>query len=207
MLLDRQMTRRLVDNLKEHSPALVEELIPDVLKIGDIQKVLKRLLRERVPVRDLTSILECLADQSSQTKNTDVLTEYCRATLSETITGQFKSEDNTIQVVVLASQLESHLIGQAQQGVLNSNTLGFTPETVEEIYTTASGILEKMIRQGLEPAVLTSPVLRPTIYDFLVPILPEVSVLSYNDVSPDVQIKTFDRIQLKQKELQEPSSV
>ncbi len=206
-LVDRQMTRRLVDNLKEHSPALVEELIPDVLKIGDVQKVLKRLLRERVPVRDLTSILECLADQSAQTKNTDVLTEYCRASLSETITGQFRSDGNEIQVVVLASQLESHLIGQAQQGMLNSNTLGFTPKTVEEIYTTASGILEKMIRQGLEPVVLTSPVLRPTIYDFLVPILPEVSVLSYNDVSPDVQIKTFDRIRLEQKELQEPSSV
>ncbi len=205
-LVDRQMTRRLVDNLKEHSPALVEELIPEVMKIGDVQKVVKRLLRERVPVRDLTSILECLADHSSHTKNTDVLTEYCRSALSETITGQFKSEENEIQVVVLASQLESHLIGQAQQGMLNSNTLGFTPRTVEEIYTTASAILEKMIRQGLEPVVLTSPVLRPTIYDFLVPILPEVSVLSYNDVSPDVQIKTFDRIRLQQKELQETSS-
>jgi len=205
-LVDRQMTKRLVDNLKEHSPALVEELVPDVLKIGDIQKVVKRLLRERVPVRDLTTVLETLADHSGQTKNTDVLTEYARASLSETITGQFKSKDNEIQVTVLASQLESHLIGQAQQGMLNSNTLGFTPKTVEELYLSASKVLEKMIRQGLEPVMLTSPVLRPTIYDFLVPILPEINVLSYNDISPDVQIKTFDRIGLEQKELEEPKT-
>ncbi len=202
-LVDRQMTKRLVDNLKEHSPALVEELVPDVLKFGDIQKVVKRLLRERVPVRDLTTVLETLADYSGQTKNTDVLTEYCRAALAETITGQFKMENNEIQVAVLASQLESHLIGQAQQGMLNSNTLGFTPKTVEELYMNASKVLEKMIRQGLEPVMLTSPVLRPTIYDFLVPILPEINVLSYNDISPDVQIKTFDRIQLQQKEIEE----
>ncbi|MEX0680372.1 MAG: flagellar biosynthesis protein FlhA [Balneolales bacterium] len=202
-LIDRQMTKRLIDNVKENSPALVEELIPDKLNIGDVQKVIKRLLRERVPVRDLNTILETLADQSGQTKNNEVLMEYCRAALSETITGQFKSGDNEIQVVVLASQLESHLIGQAQQGALNSNTLGFTPRTVEEIYMSASGILEKMIKQGIDPVMLTSPVLRSTLYDFLVPILPEINVLSYNDISPDVQIKTFDRIRLEQHELEE----
>ncbi|MDI6402542.1 flagellar biosynthesis protein FlhA, partial [Balneolaceae bacterium ANBcel3] len=205
-LVDRQMTKRLIDNLKEHSPALIDELIPDVLKIGDVQKVVKRLLRERVPVRDLNTILETLADQSNQTKNTDVLTEYCRAALSETITGQFTHGGNEIQVSVLASQLESHLIGQAQQGLLNANTLGFTPKTVEELYMNASQILEKMIRNGLEPVLLTSPVLRPTIYDFLVPILPEINVLSYNDISPDVQIKTFDRISLEPKKIEEPEA-
>ncbi len=203
-LVDRQMTKRLVDNLKEHSPALVDEMVPDVLKYGEIQKVIKRLLRERVPVRDLTTILETLADHSAQTKNTDVLTEYTRAALAETITGQYKTSNNEIQVTVLASQLESHLIGQAQQGMLNSNTLGFTPKTVEELYMSASKVLEQMIRQGLEPVMLTSPVLRPTIYDFLVPILPEIVVLSYNDISPDVQIKTFDRIGLEKKKLEEP---
>ncbi len=204
-LVDRQMCRRLIDNLKEHSPALVEELIPEVLNVGDVQRVIKRLLRERVPVRDLNTILETLADHSTQTKNSDVLTEYCRAALSETITNQFRTQNNEINVAVLASQLESHLIGQAQQGLLNSNTLGFAPKTVEELYMSASKVLEKMIREGYDPIMLTSPVLRPTIYDFLVPILPEITVLSYNDISPDVQIKTYDRVSLQPKELEEPA--
>ena len=88
------------------------------MKIGDIQKVLKRLLRERVPIRDLITILETLADYCQQTNNTDVLNEYCRAALSETITRQFSTPENEVVVVMLEPQLESHLISQAQQGTL-----------------------------------------------------------------------------------------
>ncbi len=201
-LLDRQMVKKLVDNVKEFSPALVEELIPDTMKIGEVQKVLRKLLRERVPVRDLVTILETLADHYGQTKNPDVLTEYVRGALSETITRQYRDNENQVHVAVFDSSLESHLIQQAQQGSLNPNTLGFTPETVEKLYVTCSKTFEKMISEGRDPVLLTSPVLRPTVYEFLVPILPEISVLSYNDVTVDTQIKTFERISLN-KELQE----
>ena len=126
-LIDRQMVQKLIENVKEQAPALIEELVPDGMKIGDIQKVLKRLLRERVPIRDLITILETLADYCQQTNNTDVLNEYCRAALSETITRQFSTPENEVVVVMLEPQLESHLISQAQQGTLNSNTLGLTP--------------------------------------------------------------------------------
>ncbi len=203
-LIDRQMVRKLIDNVKETSPALIEELIPDNLKIGDVQKVLRQLLRERISVRDLVTILETLADHATQTKNTDVLTEYTRASLAESITKQYRNDDEEIHVAVLESSLESHLIKQAQQGNLNPNTLGFTPDTVEKLYISCSNIFEKMISAGLEPILLTSPVLRPTLYEFLVSILPEISVLSYNDITLNTQIKRFDRISLSQEKSEIP---
>jgi flagellar biosynthesis protein FlhA len=201
-LLDRQMTQKLVDNVKENSPALVDELIPDMMKIGDVQKVLRRLLRERVPIRDMVTILETLADYYPQSQNPDVLTEYARAALNETITRQYRDENENIYVAVLDSSLESHLISQAQQGNLNPNTLGFTPDTVENLYVTASKTFEEMIKEGLEPILLTSPVLRPTLYEFLSPILPEITVLSYNDITVDTNIQTFDRITLNAGNIQ-----
>jgi len=196
-LVDRQMVKKLIDNIKEQSPALVEELIPDGMKVGEIQKVLKRLLRERIPIKDLNTILETLADHCGQTSNTDVLNEYCRAALSETITKQFATDDNLVVVVMLDSNLESHLISQAQQGMLNSNTLGLTPDTVETLYKNASITFDKMIRQGYDPVLLTSPILRFTLFEFLAPILPDINVLSYNDISQDVQFKTFGRLKLE----------
>ena len=196
-LLDRQMVQKLVDNVKETAPALIDELIPDLMKIGDVQKVLRRLLRERVPVRDMVTILETLADYVTQSQNPDVLTEYVRAALAETITRQYRNENNQIKVAVFDSNLESHLIQQAQQGNLNPNTLGFTPDTVEKVYMSASKVFEGMIKQGLDPIMLTSPVLRPTVYEFMSPILPEITVLSYNDVTVDTNIDTFERISLE----------
>lgn len=206
-LVDRQMTQRLIDNIKESSPALVDELIPEGLKIGDVQKVIKRLLKERIPVKDLTTILETLADYCHQTKNTDVLTEYCRASLAETITKRFVTDDNEIVLVMLDAALESNLIGKAQQGALNSNTLGLTPEVLETLYKNASQTFQDMIRQGYDPILLTSPVLRFTLYEFLAPILPDINVLSYNDISADVQFKTLDRLRINNAELEEHALV
>lgn len=199
-LIDRQMVKKLIDNIKEQSPALVEELIPEGMKIGEIQKVLKRLLRERIPIKDLNTILETLADYCSQTNNTDVLNEYCRAALSETITTQFTNDSNEIVVVMMDSNLESHLLSQAQQGTLNNNTLGLTPDSVEGLYQNASQTFNQMIKQGYDPILLTSPILRFTLFEFLAPILPDINVLSYNDISQDVQFKTFDRLRIDQQQ-------
>jgi len=205
-LLDRQMVKKLIDNVKEENAALVEELIPEGLKIGDVQKVLKRLLKEQVPIRDLVTILETLADHQSQTQNTDVLTEYVRGAMAETITRKYKNEEGEVVVSVLSSELESHLIAQAQQGTLSANTLGFTPDTVEKLYVQASKVFEKMMTSGHEPVLLTSPVLRPVLFDFMVTIIPEITVLSYNDVTVDTQINKFERIELN-KQLKQPEPV
>jgi len=206
-LIDRQMVKRLVDNIEEQSPALVEELVPEGMRIGDIQKVLKRLLRERIPINNLVTILETLADHCQQTQNTDILTEYCRASLSEIITKRFVGADNEIVVVMMGSNLESRLIQQAQQGGLNANTLGLEPSLVEQLYKNASSTFEDMIHKGYDPILLTSPVLRHTLFEFLAPILPDINVLSYNDISQNVQFQTFDRLHIEQAELNEAASV
>jgi flagellar biosynthesis protein FlhA len=193
-LVDRQMVQKLVDNAKEQAPAVVEELIPDGLKLGDVQKVLKRLLKEGIPIRDLVTILETLADHCGQTKNTDVLNEYCRVALSDTITKKFSNENFEVQVIMLDSALESHLLKQAQEGKLDRSTLSLTAANVEKLYKSASECFSKMLQNGYEPILLTSPLLRFTLYEFFGAILPEIVVLSYNDISPRVQFKTIDRI-------------
>ena len=155
-----------------------------------------RLLKEGIPIRDLVTILESLADYCHQTKNTDVLNEYCRAALADTITKQFTNENNEVEVLMLDSSLESHLLSQAQLGKLDSSTLSMTPSNIENIYESASLGFSKMIQSGRKPILLTSPILRFTIYEFFAPILPEIVVLSYNDITPRVQFKTIDRIKI-----------
>jgi len=206
-LIDRQMVKRLIDNIETQSPALVEELVPDGMQIGEIQKVLKRLLRERIPINNLITILETLADHCRETKNIDVLTEYCRASLSEIITQKFITDGNELVVTMMDSTLESQLMEQAQQGNLNPNTLGLDPDNIEPLYKGAASTFENMIQQGYDPILLTSPVLRYTLFEFLAPILPEINVLSYNDITQNVQFKTFDRIRIRHAELNEPVSV
>lgn len=204
-LLDRQMVQKLVDNTKERNATVVEELVPDRMSIGEVQKILRRLLKERVPVRDLVSILETLADHVKATQNPEVLTEYTRAALAETITKQFADEEGRVHVAVLDGVLESHLIQQTQKGQMNASTLGFTPDTVEKMYLAASKVFEAMIRKGMDPILLTSPVIRPTLYEFLVPILPEVTVLSYNDVTIETQIVTAERLKLENEAQPNPA--
>jgi len=195
-LLERQEVKKLIDKVEEESPALISELMPDLMSLGQIQKVLKRLLRERVPIRDLVTILEALADHAPQTNNVDVLTEYTRAEMAPTITRQFRGPDGTILAVVLDSMLEQHLLEQAGQGDLNANTLGLDPNRAEQFILQADEEAKRLISQGRDPVLLTSPVLRATLFDFLNPMLSDINVLSYNDLVPEADIEVVGQIQL-----------
>ncbi|HET6567151.1 MAG TPA: flagellar biosynthesis protein FlhA [Rhodothermales bacterium] len=195
-LLDRQEVKKLVDKVKESAPALVEELVPNVMSIGTIQKVLKRLLKECIPIRDLVTILEALADNAQITKNVDVLTEYVRAALAPTITRQFASADGRVYAFVLDPLLEQHLLERAQSGELNPGTLGLSPERAERAIQEADRLAKRMIGIGKAPVLLTSPVLRPTLYNFFSPMLSDISVLSYNDLVPDASVEVNDQLQL-----------
>ncbi len=195
-LLDRQEVKKLIDKVEEEAPALIDELMPDLLTLGQIQKVLKRLLRERVPIRDLVTILEALADHAPQTKNVDVLTEYTRAEMAPTITRQFRGPGGTILAVVLDSMLEQHLLEQAGQGELNANTLGLDPDRAEQFIAQADEQAKRLISQGRDPVLLTSPVLRATLFDFLNPMLSDINVLSYNDLVPEADIEVVGQMQL-----------
>lgn len=195
-LLDRQEVKKLVDKVEEEAPALVNELVPDLLPLGKIQKVLKRLLRERIPIRDLVTILEALADHAPQTNNIEVLTEYTRSALAPTITRQFADEDNTIYAFVLDSMLEQHLLQQAEQGQLNPNTLSMDPERAERFAHQAEDLSKRLISQGRDPVLLTSPVLRATLFDFLNPMVSDINVLSYNDLIPEANVEVIEHLSL-----------
>lgn len=195
-LLSRQEVKKLLDKVKEEAPALVEELVPDMLSLGQIQKVLKNLLREQIPIRDLITILETLADQSQATRNEDVLTEHVRAALAPTITRQFADDNNTIYSFVLDPMLEQHLLEITENGEMNPTTLGLQPDRAESFVQSAKETAQQMVSQGHSPVLLTSPVLRPTLYQFLHPTVSDISVLSYNDLTQDASIEVIDQLQL-----------
>jgi len=195
-LLDRQEVKKLIDKVQETAPALIEELVPNLLSLGSIQKVLKRLLQERVPIRDLVMILESLADNASTTKNISVLTEYTRAALAPTLTRQYADFDGHVHVFIVDPVLEQHLLEKAQSGELNPNTLGLEPARAEQLIQAADRLAKTMIGQGRTPILLTSPVLRPTFFSFLSPILSDITVLSYNDLVPDAQVEVIDQLKL-----------
>ncbi len=195
-LLDRQEVKKLIDKVKETAPALVEELVPSQLALGAIQKVLKRLLRERIPIRDLVTILEALADHAPVTKNVDVLTEYARAALAATITRQFAGDDDSVRTLVLDPVLEQHLLEKAESGEMNPNTLGLPPDRAEKFVQEVDRQAKRMIGGGRAPVLLTSPVLRPTLFNFLSPMLTDIAVLSYNDLLPDARIEVVDQVKV-----------
>jgi flagellar biosynthesis protein FlhA len=193
-LLDRQEVKKLIDKVQETAPALVEELVPDQLSIGSIQKVLKRLLRESIPIRDLVSILEALADNIGATKNIDVLTEYVRAALAPTITRQFADPDGIVRALVLEPAVEQELLGRAKTGELHAGTLGLPSDLAENLVASARGFAREMLAEGHTPVLLASPVLRPTLFGFLAPMIQEVVVLSYHDLLSDVQVDIIGQV-------------
>ncbi|MEP0548563.1 MAG: flagellar biosynthesis protein FlhA [Rhodothermales bacterium] len=195
-LLDRQETKKLIDKVKEAAPTLVEELVPGMLTVGSVQKVLKRLLMERVPIRDLVTILEALADHAPTTKNLDVLTEYVRASLAPTITRQLMAGGPSVHCVVLDPVLEQHLLEQAEAGKLNPNTLGLDPARAEKFVAEADRLAKRLLSQGHAPVLLTSPVLRAALFGFLSPMLSDITVVSYNDLVPEAAVDVDAQLKL-----------
>lgn len=195
-LLDRQEVKKLVDKVGEVAPALIEELMPALLPLGSIQKVLKRLLQETVPIRDLITIFEALADNAAQTKHIDVLNEYTRAALAPTITRQFAAADGKIHAFVLDVELEQHLLERAQTGDLNPGTLSLDQQEVDLLIKEADRLTKKLISKGFAPVLLTSPVIRAMLFNFFSPVLSDVTVLSYNDLVLDVSVDVVDQLSI-----------
>lgn len=195
-LLDRQEVKKLVDKVGEVAPALIEELVPSLLPLGSIQKVLKRLLQETVPIRDLITIFEALADNAATTKHIDVLNEYTRAALAPTITRQFAAVDGKIHAFVLDVELEQHLLERAQTGDLNPSTLSLDQQEVDLLIKEADRLTKKLISKGFAPVLLTSPVIRAMLFNFFSPVLTDVTVLSYNDLILDVSVDVIDQLSI-----------
>ncbi len=198
-LLSREETNNLIEQLKEASSKLVEEAIPTQIKPGELQKVLQALLRERVPIRDMETIVETLADWASRTKDLDVLTEYVRNSLRRTICTQYIEPDaetgqSRIYCITLDPGLEDLINGyieRTQQGT----TMSIPPQVANRITAEVLQEMQKLITAGHHPLVLTSPQVRAQVRQLLEPHLPNVAVLAYNEVSKGVEVESMGLVQ------------
>ncbi|MCX7735911.1 MAG: flagellar biosynthesis protein FlhA [Candidatus Kapabacteria bacterium] len=189
-LLTRQDIKHLIENLKSDYPALVEEINPDTLPIATIQKVLQNLLREGIPIRDLPLILEALLEYYKVTKNIDVLTEFVRHNLSETIKKLYQDQNGVIHAISLDPQLEQIMTNALQSGsqATSSPTLGLSPETIKKIYDSLSEAIDDITMTGYLPIVICSAQIRPYFYKMIHNQYPMVSVISYTEIPADTEV-------------------
>jgi flagellar biosynthesis protein FlhA len=193
-LLGRQETKTLIDNVKESYPALVDELIPSLMTIGDVQKVLVKLLREKISIRDLVTIFETLADNGNYTKDPDVLTEYVRQALSRQITNQF-STGETMHVITVGPMLEKKIAESVQQTEQGSY-LALDPMATQQIYQKLNEQVSRQIQSGQQPIVLASPTIRMYLRQIVERTMQDIPVLSYSELEPSVEIQSVGVVNL-----------
>ena len=195
-LLGRQETQSLIDKFKESNPKVIEELIPDVLSLGKVQKVLQNLLKEQISIRDLRTILEQLADYGPTTKDTDILTEYVRQALARPITKQFQSTDGSLSVVTLNREVEELIQSSIQKTELAS-FLALEPTVAEKLLIKLQEAVEAITPQmETSPVLLASPGIRHHLRKFVERFIPDLAVLSHSEIIPSVQIKTLKVVDL-----------
>ncbi|ANF96536.1 flagellar biosynthesis protein FlhA [Paenibacillus bovis] len=194
-LLGRQETRSLVDNLRENYPVLVDELIPSVLTVGDIQKVLVKLLKEKISIRDMVTIFETLADYGAYTKDPDVLTEYVRQSLSRQITQQFTSQGETLRVITVGPNLEKKIAESVQQSE-QGTYLALDPVSTQSMYQKINEQVNRLLQMGQQPVVLTSPAIRMYLRQLIERTMQDIPVLSYSELEPNVEIQSVGVVNL-----------
>jgi len=195
-LLGRQETQSLIDKFKESNPKVIEELIPDVLSLGKVQKVLQNLLKEQISIRDLRTILEQLADYGPTTKDTDILTEYVRQALARPITKQFQSTDGSLSVMTLNREIEELIHSSIQKTELAS-FLALEPTVAEKLLLKLQEAVESITPQmETSPVLLASPGIRHHLRKFVERFIPDLAVLSHSEIIPSVQIKTLKVVDL-----------
>ena len=188
-LLSRQDTNTLLDAIKETSPAVVDELIPDRINLGVIHRVLQSLLIEKVPIHDMPVILETMSDYVDQTKDPVVLAEFCRQALKGHITGQLLSENNTLYAITLQPELEN-MITESIEGNQGMGIMSMPPQTANAIIQQICEIFENLKESyDTEIALLVSPVVRYHISQLTSRKIPELSVLSYSEISDDLPVE------------------
>jgi flagellar biosynthesis protein FlhA len=183
-LLTRQQVKEMIDIVAQSSPKLIEEVVPKLLSVGDIQRILRQLLRERVPVRDLTTILEAAADAATTTKDFDAITEAVRAALGRAICRQYQNDKGELTVIGVSPSLEERLLSslvRTEQGAM----LALDPKMAQDIAARIAKALEQALAQ---PVLLCSPALRPHLWRLFSRVLPHLGVLSHNEVPPQMRV-------------------
>ncbi len=192
-LLTRQDVQNLVNNVKESNPSLVEELVPKLLGLGDIQKVLQNLLKEGISVRDLVTIFETLADHAAATRDTDILTEYVRQSLKRAISNKYFPLNETTSVVTLDPGLEQEIMGsvkQTEQGAY----LTLEPEKTKSIMSSVESEIGKLEKLGKNPIVITSPIVRMYFKRLTEDYYKDLVVVSYNEIDSNVELQSVGMV-------------
>lgn len=192
-LLSRQDVQNLVNNLKESNPALVDELTPKLLGLGEIQKVLQNLLKEGISIRDLLSIFEVLADHAATTRDTDVLTEYVRQGLKRAISSRYFVPNEVTSCITLDPKVEQDImasIKQTEQGAY----LTLDPERIRAIMDSLQAEIAKFEETGKTPVVVTSPIVRMYFKKMTEDYVKDLIVVSYNEIDSDVELQSVGMV-------------
>ncbi|SFM30151.1 flagellar biosynthesis protein FlhA [Salibacterium qingdaonense] len=188
-LLGREEAKQLVEHLKETYPTLVEEVTPNPLSLGDIQKVLSNLLKEKISIRNLPTIFETLAEYGALTKDMTLVTEYVRQSLSRQITKQFSPDGEPLYVVTMSGQAEKKIAESVQQ-TEHGNFLAMNPDDSQSLVENIGREAERLSEMGQTPVLLCSPAVRMHISQLIERFLPQVPVLSYNELEPNIEVQS-----------------
>jgi flagellar biosynthesis protein FlhA len=192
-LLTRQDVQNLINNVKENNPNLVDELVPKLLGLGDIQKVLQNLLREGVSIRDLLTILETLADFAPTTRDTDILTEYVRQALKRAISARYFALNDTNSVVTLDPKIEQEIMAGVKQ-TENGSFINIDPARTHEILESVGREVQKLENLGKNPIIVTSPIVRIYFRKLTEDYYKDLIVVSYNEVDSSVNLTSVGMV-------------
>ncbi|MCR5440672.1 MAG: flagellar biosynthesis protein FlhA [Lachnospiraceae bacterium] len=192
-LLTRQDVQNLINNVKENNPNLVDELVPKLLGLGDIQKVLQNLLREGVSIRDLLTILETLADFAPTTRDTDILTEYVRQALKRAISARYFALNDTNSVVTLDPKIEQEIMSGVKQ-TENGSFINIDPARTHEILESVGREVQKLENLGKNPIIVTSPIVRIYFRKLTEDYYKDLIVVSYNEVDSSVNLTSVGMV-------------
>ncbi|MCF7802857.1 MAG: flagellar biosynthesis protein FlhA [Candidatus Marinimicrobia bacterium] len=196
-LLTRQEVQNLLDAVKEEHPTVIDELVPNTLSVGGVQKVLQSLLQEKIPIKNLVQILEALADYAPQTKDPQALLEFVRGSLSDVICNEFKAPDGKLYCATLEPTLEQNLSDSIRNGQMETmGTLGLTPDQVQELYDRITEVKDRMNAEGYQPLILCSPTLRPYFRMLIEPEFPDVVVMSYGELTMQIEVEAIGMVEL-----------
>ena len=192
-LLTRQDVQNLLNNLKESNPSLVEELVPKLLGLGEVQKVLQNLLKEGISIRDLLTILETLADYAGTTRDTDILTEYVRQSLKRAISTKFFPAHETTSVVTLDPKVEQEIMAAVKQTETGA-FLNLDPARARAIIDSVGNEVKKLENLGKVPIIITSPIVRIYFKRLTEDYYRDLVVVSYNEVESNVELQSVGMV-------------
>ncbi|TYS16267.1 flagellar biosynthesis protein FlhA [Rossellomorea vietnamensis] len=195
-LLGRQETKQLIDHLQESYPILVEEVTPSPLSVGEVQKVLAKLLKENVSIRNLPIIFETLADYGKMSSDTDLLAEYVRQALARQITAQYVDQGGSLKVVTLSGRIEK-LIADAVQQTEHGNYLSMDPNDSQRVLEALASQVEQLSLVEESPIILCSPAIRMYVRQLIERYFPQVPTLSYNELEANVEVQSLGLVNIE----------